>query len=70
MAISSLPPHIATAMGGAKAEREAMNSPDPVTRYKARQNAADRAFMEFGAALVSDAKKNAKALQRIKESSK
>lgn len=67
MAYADIPPNMAAAMNRAKAERDAMNGPDPVTRYKARQNATDRAFIEFGAALVSDAKKNAKALQQIKE---
>ena len=39
MAVANVPPGMAAAMDRAKAERDAMNSPDPVTRYRAKDNA-------------------------------
>ena len=49
MAFATIPPHMAAAMNRANAERDAMNSPDPVTRYRAKERAANRAFAEIGA---------------------
>lgn len=64
MAFAAVPPGMAAAMERERAEREALNSPDPVTRYRARERAQNRAFAEFGAALVSGATRNAKAMER------
>ena len=64
MAFAIIPPHMAAAMNRAKAERDAMNSIDPVTRYRAKERAANRAFMEIGAAMVQQAKANAKAAEQ------
>lgn len=70
MAIAGVPPHVAAAMSRAKAEREAMNSPDPVTRYRAKERAFNRAMSEFAGVLVDQAKSNAKIYQAIIESDK
>ena len=64
MAFATIPPHMAAAMNRAKAERDAMNSPDPVTRYRAKERAANRAFAEIGAAMAQQAKANAKAAEQ------
>ncbi len=67
MAFAYVPPGMAAAMDRAKAERDAMNSPDPVTRYRAKEKAMNRAFMEISAAMVQQAKANAKAYQKAVE---
>lgn len=64
MAVAMIPPHMAAAMDRAKAERDAMNSPDPLTRYRAKERATNRAFMEISAAMVQQAKANAKAAEQ------
>ena len=64
MAVAMIPPHMAAAMNRAKAERDAMNSTDPVIRYRAKERAANRAFMEISAAMVQQAKANAKAAEQ------
>lgn len=64
MAFAAVPPGMAAAMERERAEREALNSPDPVTRYRAKERMQNRAFAEFGAALASEAKRNAKAAER------
>lgn len=66
MAYATIPPHMAAAMNRAKAERDAMNSPDPVTRYRAKEKAMNRSFMEISAAMVQQAKTNAKAAEQQK----
>lgn len=70
MAFAIIPPHMAAAMNRAKAERDAMNSPDPVTRYHAKERATNRAFMDFGAAMVNEARKSAKTFDQITNSEK
>ncbi len=64
MAFANVPPGMAAAMSRAKAERDAMNSPDPVTRYRAKEKAMNRAFMGISAAMVQQAKDNAKAAEQ------
>lgn len=64
MAMAYEPPHVTAARNRAKAERDAMTSPDPVTRYRAKERAANRAFMEIGAAMTQKAKANAKAAEQ------
>lgn len=64
MAMAFDPPHVTAARCKAKAERDAMNSPDPVTRYRAKEKAMNRAFMEISAAMVQQAKDNAKAAEK------
>ena len=65
MAVANIPPHIAAAMDRASAERQAMNSPDPLTRYKAKERAINRAMAEASSVLIQNAKKNAKIYQQI-----
>ena len=64
MAFAYVPPGMAAAMDRAKAERDAMASLDPLTRYRAKEKAFNRAFMEIGAAMVQQAKDNAKAAEQ------
>ena len=44
-----------------------MKSPDPVTRYKAREKAFNEGFAEMSKSLVAQAKANAKAYQKAVE---
>lgn len=67
MAVANIPPHMAAAMDRARAERQAMNSPDPLTRYKAKERAINRAMTEASAAIVQNAQKNAKIIQQIEK---
>lgn len=64
MAFAMIPPHMAAAMNKAKAERDAMNSPDPVERWKAKEQTFIRGMAQMGADLVANAKKNAKSNPR------
>lgn len=64
MAFACVPPGVAAAMSRAKAERDAMNSPDPVERWKAKERAFNRGMAQMGADLVANAKKNAKSNPR------
>ena len=65
MSVANIPPYMAAAMDRAKAERRAMNSPDPLTRYRARENAINRAMTELSSVLVQNAQKNSKIYQQI-----
>ena len=58
-----------TAARQAKLARRAadMQSPDPVTRYKARERAFNEAFAEMSRGLVEQARVNAKAYQKAVE---
>lgn len=67
MAVANVSPYMAEAMDRAKAERKAMNSPDPVTRYKAKEQAIMRAMTEANSILMQNAKNNAKLLQQIEK---
>ena len=67
MAVANIPPHMAAVMDRARAERQAMNSPDPVTRYRAKEQAIDRAMTETSAVLIQNAKKNAKIFRQIEK---
>jgi len=64
MALANIPPHMAAEMNRARAEREAMCSPDPVARYKAREQAINRAMTEFSSVLVQNAQNNARAAEQ------
>ena len=44
-----------------------LSSPDPVTRYRAREKAFNEAFSEMGKALIAEAKANAKSYQQAVE---
>lgn len=65
MAVALIPPHMAASMDRARAEREALNSIDPVTRYRAKENAIDRALTELSSILVQNTQNNAKEFCRI-----
>lgn len=67
MAFAMIPPHMAAAMNRAKAERDAMNSPDPVERWKAKERAFNRGMAQMSDALIAEAKSNAKAYQKAVE---
>ena len=67
MAFAMIPPHMAAAMDRAKAERDAMNSPDPVERWKAKERAFNRGMAQMSDALIAEAKSNAKAYQKAVE---
>ena len=63
MAIAIQPPHI-TAQQNRQADlARRMNSVDPVTRYKAKEEAMDSYAADFGKAIVAQAEQNAKAYQ-------
>lgn len=67
MAFAMIPPHMAAAMNRAKAERDAMNSVDPVERWKAKERAFNRGMAQMSDALIAEAKSNAKAYQKAVE---
>ncbi len=67
MAYASVPPHVAAAMNRAKAERDALSSPDPVERWKAKERAFNRGMAQMSNALIAQAKKNAKEIREIEE---
>lgn len=52
MAFAQLPPHIAARMSQERALHEAMNSPDPVMRYKAKEQSVNSALSELGCVLA------------------
>ena len=63
MAVANVPPGMAAAMSRAKAERDAMNSPDPVTRYRAKEKAMSDYAADYGRAAVAQAKETARQHQ-------
>lgn len=67
MAFAMIPPHMAAAMNRAKAERDAMNSVDPVERWMAKERAFNRGMAQMSDALIAEAKSNAKAYQKAVE---
>ena len=67
MAVANVPPGMAAAMSRAKAERDAMNSVDPVERWKAKERAFNRGMAQMSDALIAEAKSNAKAYQKAVE---
>lgn len=64
MAFAYVSPGMAAAMSRAKAERDAMNSPDPVSRYRAKERVFNRDMAQISAAMVQQAQANAKAVER------
>lgn len=67
MAFASIPPFMAASMERTRAEREALNSPDPVARYMAREQRINRAMTELSSVLVQNAQNNAKIIEQIKK---
>lgn len=67
MAVASIPPHMAAEMNRARAEREALNSIDPVARYMAREQRINRAMTELSSVLVQNAQNNAKIIEQIEK---
>lgn len=67
MAMAFEPPHVTAARCKAKAEWDAMNSPDPVERWKAKERAFNRGMAQMSDALIAEAKSNAKAYQKAVE---
>ena len=67
MAVASVPPHIAARMNQEQAEREAMCSPDPVVRYRAKENVINRKMTELSSILVQNAQNNAKIIEQIEK---
>ncbi len=67
MAIACINPIDAARVDRQLAERAAMNSPDPVERWKAKERAINSAFAEMSSALIADAEKNAKAFRAIEK---
>lgn len=64
MAVANVPPGMAAAMSRAKAERDAMASPDPLTRYRAREAYLSSGAESLGEALAAEARARGKAFQR------
>ena len=64
MAFAQVPPHVAARMSQERAEREALNSIDPVVRYRAKENAISRAMTELSSILVQNAQNNARAAEQ------
>ena len=67
MAIAGVPPHIAEAMNRAEAERAAMSGSDPVVRYKAKEQALNRAMTRCAEVMIKQARANAAEYRRIVE---
>lgn len=67
MAIAGVPPRTAQAMTRKRDARRAMNSPDPVLRFKAKEHAFNDAVNELGKVLVAEARKNAADIRKIEE---
>ena len=70
MAIAQVDPFTAARMNKAEKLRADLNSVDPVTRYRAREQAMQEGLTEAGNALAKQAKANGKHYQRIIERSK
>lgn len=72
MAISQIPPvgRISDSLKRQAALRREMTTSDPLERYQLRTARVNREWDEFGAALVKQAKRNAKIYQAIIESDK
>ncbi len=70
MAIAQVDPFTAARMAKAEKLRADLNSVDPVTRYRAREQAMQEGLTEAGNALAEQAKSNGKIYQKIIERSK
>lgn len=64
MAVASLPPGMAAEMERTRAEYEGLNSIDPVTRYKTREQILNRSMTELSSILVQNAQNNARAAEQ------
>lgn len=64
MAVVLLPPHEQARLNRQRAEQRALNSPDPVERWKAKERAFNRDMAQISAAMVQQAQANAKAMER------
>lgn len=64
MAIAGLPPHEQARLNRKRAEQRALNSPDPVERWKAKERAFNRDMAQISAAMVQQAHENARAMER------
>lgn len=63
MAVANVPPGMAAAMSRAKAERDAMNSVDPVERWNAKEEALRGGLAQFGRGMAAKAEQTARAYQ-------
>lgn len=61
MAIAGLPPHEQARLNRQRAEQRALNSVDPVERWKAKEHAFNRDMAQISAAMVQQAQDKAKA---------
>ena len=65
MAIAQVDPFTAARMNKAEKLRADLASPDPLTRWRARERAVQEGLTEAGNALAKQAENNAKQYQRI-----
>ncbi len=65
MAVANVPPPQAAKMERERQRRAGLASPDPVTRYRATEQAMQDSLTEAGNALVKQAKINGKVYQQI-----
>lgn len=63
MATAFQPPHIAALQAKQADLAKRMESPDPVTRYKAKEEAINGYAVEFGRAMAAKADQTARAYQ-------
>ena len=63
MAISYQPPHIAAQQAKQADLARRMKSPDPVTRYRAREEVVSGFSAQFGRAMAAQAEQTARAYQ-------
>ena len=63
MATAFQPPHIAAQLAKQADLARRINSPDPVTRYKAKEEAMSGYAAEYGRAAVTQAKENERRYQ-------
>lgn len=64
MAFVNLPPHEQAKLNRQRAEQRALNSVDPVERWKAKERAFNRDMAQISAAMVQQAQANAKAMEQ------
>ena len=60
MAISFLPPHEQARLNRQRAEQRALNSADPVERWKAKEAAFNSNAADYSSAAIAQARQNAK----------
>ena len=64
MAFVNLPPHEQARLNRQRAEQRALNSVDPVERWKAKEHDFNRDMAQISGAMVQQAQANAKAMER------